>query len=53
MFYIAMLDEIPDPSSYSEDAAEVVKGQWLNPVEALEQHYSGEKANWNKLVYTK
>jgi len=41
MFYIAMLDEIPDPSSYSEDAAEVVKGQWLNPVEALEQHYSG------------
>ena len=42
MFYVAMIDEVPPPTAYSEDEAEIVKGQWLDPIEALDQHYSGE-----------
>jgi len=41
MFYVAMIDEVPPPTAYSEDEAEIVKGQWLDPIEALDQHYSG------------
>lgn len=41
MFYAAMIDQVPPPTSYSEDQAEIVKSQWLDPVEALDMHYSG------------
>ena len=41
MFYVAMLDTMPTADSYSEDDAEVVKAQWLNPFQALNLHYSG------------
>jgi len=39
MFYVATMDEMPSPDSYAEDDAEIVKGQWLNPFNALNQHY--------------
>lgn len=39
IFYVTMLDQIPASDSYSEDDAEVVKAQWLNPFHALNSHY--------------
>jgi len=39
LFYVAMLDQIPGSETYSEDDAEVVKAQWLDPFSAMNLHY--------------